>query len=198
MTIDGGIRKRLISESVRVEILAGLDRMGWFDAPRQHEPLSFAAKPNDWDEHVSPNTFSITMEDTYEEPAEFGDVAVDDTITFFFDFYADSDALGRHVAWDVHSIVMGLAANAGRTGPVFDVYNLLLPTPAVFTQLDVEHCVVDQVDGDRKPWQAHWWFVRFDLLDDHADSYDDDEEVISDWSADLAHAWNLVQEVLGE
>lgn len=198
MTIDGGLRRRLLSESVRVTILASLDRMGWFDAGRQHDPLNFAAKPNDWDEQVVPNTFSITLEDTHEDPSELGDVAVDDTITFFFDFYADSDALGRHVAWDVHAIVMGLATAAGRNAPVFDVYNLLAPTPSIFTQVDVEHCVVDQVDGDRRPWQAHWWFVRFDLLDDHADAYDDDPEAVTDWPDDLAHAWNLVQEVLGD
>lgn len=193
--ITGGLRTRYISDSVRVGIIAALEALGWFDDGRRHAPLEFAAKPEEWMEVVALNTFSITMEDLHEDESELGGVAVDDTHTFFFDFYAENDSLGRHLAWDVHDIAMGKFPSIGRHSPVFDLYDFQAATPAALHQLEVERVAVQKVDGFPRPWQRYWWTVRIDVIDDRAE----DSELmdgVAEWDAELEHAWTLAREII--
>lgn len=194
--ITGGLRTRYISDSVRVGIIAALEALGWFDAGRRHAPLEFAAKPEDWAEIVAPNTFSITMEDLYEDEAELGGVAVDDTHTFFFDVFAENDSVGRHLAWDVHDIAMGKYPSIGRHSAVFDLYDFQTATPAAFHQLEVERASVQKVDGFPRPWQRFWWTVRIDVLDDRSEEEAATMDGIAEWGADLEHAWTIAREII--
>lgn len=193
MTIVGGLRTRLISDSVRVAIVAALSGLGWFDPEREHLPLSFAPKPADWDDNVKWNTFSITAEDIDEHPSELGGRAVDDVTTFFVDFYAESHAVGQHFASDVAAIVAGRMPEVGRRDSVFDIYDLRLVDPVPFIQVDVERCAQDRSILTPRPWQQFWYYVRFDILDDHADEYGEPMDIFTDWNVDFSVARMMIR-----
>lgn len=194
MTISGGRRARLIQDSVRLQIISALSELGWFDADRRHAPLRYRAKPADWAEEIARNTFSITMEDVDDSPSEMGDGTTDDLRVFYIDFYAENDSVGYHFVGDCRDIIDGRLPSIGRTGPVFDIYDFDLATPASFVQVDVERIVTDRVESQPRPWQQHWHFVRFDILDDHSDTYDGATlENISEWPGALTEAYELMQ-----
>ena len=196
MTVDGGLRTRYISDSTRVTIIAALHQLGWFETGRRHQPLNFAPKPEEWQEEIVTNTFSITLEDQHDQESELGGVMIDDFHAVFFDFYAENGSLGRHLAWDVHDIVMGQMPSVGRHSPMIDVFDLQQATPSIIHRLDVERASVMRVDGFPRPWQRFWWSVRFDLLDDHGDSEDEIEDFGDIWDDSFQFAWTTVQAVI--
>lgn len=196
MTIVGGLRTRFISDSVRIAIVAALSGLGWFDADREHLPLRFSPKPADWDDNVRWNTFSITAEGRDEYPSELGGRVVDDTTTFFVDFYAESHAVGQHFASDVAAIVAGRMPEVGRRDDVFDIYDLRLVNPVPFLQVIVERCAQDRAILTPRPWQQFWYYVRFDILDDHADEYGESTGVLSGWNAPFSAARAMIRTAL--
>jgi len=194
VTISGGLRARFIQDSIRVQIIGALMDLGWFYDGRRHAPIRYRAKPADWDETVESNTLSITLEDFSDSPSEIGDGTTDDLRTFWVDLFAENDSVGHHLIGDIRDIVAGRFPSIGRTGPVFDIYDLRQATPASFVQVDVERVMSDRVEKQPRPWQQFWHFVRFDILDDHSDEYDGATvENITEWTSDLADAYDLVQ-----
>lgn len=197
MTISGGLRARFIQDSIRIQIIGGLADLGWFDTDRRHAPLRYRAKPAEWADEIERNTFAITMEDVDDSPSEMGEGTTDDLRVFYIDFFAENDSVGYHFVGDCSAIIDGRLPSIGRTGPVFDIYDLRQATPASFVQVDVERVVTDRVEAQPRPWQRYWHYVRFDILDDHSDDYDGATlENISEWPGSLTEAYSMMQEGL--
>lgn len=197
----GGLRSRLIADSVRLTIIAGLTALGWFDGtvydnppgPRRHRPLRYVPRPVSWDDPLYANALAISTDDIYDAPLGLGG-EVEDTFEMWIDVFAESDALGWQLAMDVRDLLLGKFPDLGRVAPVVDIYDLRQPTPSAFTQVGVAEVRVDRAEGEARQWQAHWFMVRVDLEDDYADEAGA-VQIVTDWSEDYAPAWQRIQAI---
>lgn len=197
----GGLRTRLVLDSARLTIIAGLWALGWFDGTiydatpglRRHRPLEYVPRPKDWNEEIAPNCMAISLEEVNDVPLGLGG-EVEDGLAMYVDIFAESDPLGWELAMDIRDILLGKRPEIGRNAPVVDVFDLRLPTPAPFTQVEVDSVLVDRAEGSAAQWQAHWFMVRFDLLDDYEDEFDA-PPAFSTWQPQLADGWALIQSI---
>ncbi len=161
--LEGGIRTRMILESVLRAIEADLTTRGWF-SDGEFAPITIIDEyPDDTDE-VAINTIAVSLGESYTEPMELG--ARSETVTFpiFIDMFAESDGLGRHVVGDVYSYLM--------KNQRFTVYDYREATPT-------EEFVVQYVEHSgetRKPdravnaWQKHWHVCAFSVSDERSNA----------------------------
>lgn len=168
MTVPvGGLRARLIRESLYQMIHDSLAGLGWFDSGRQHSPVTFNADPINDPNKIALNTSALVDFDTTDVPAEMGTLMEETTWRFYVDMYAESEALGLHFARDVKDLLQGRMASIGRTRPDFAAYDYRQATPPVFC-----YCEILDVRVDRPPTMAHlkdrfWYMVRFDVFDSY-------------------------------
>lgn len=172
-TIAGGLRTRMISDSLRNMVVDGLTDLGWFSTPRWHAPIHIIDRPNKWDDPVEFNSLVISLEDRDDIPGELGSNYTVDTWTVYIDFYAESDPLGMQVAGDIRDILRGKLPSIGRTDSSFDVYDYRMATPTSFATIQIMNVVDDRARNFPNAWQAHWFVVRADLEDDFMDEDDD-------------------------
>lgn len=197
----GGLRTRLILDSARLTILAGLGALGWFDGtvhdnppgPRRHRRLEFVPRPHSWDEPIYANSIAISSDDMYDNPRGFGG-EVEDTCEVWVDVFAENDPLGWQLAMDVRDIALGKFPELGRPGPVIDVFDLRQPTPSPFTQVDVDEVRIDRAEGQAREWQAHWFMIRLNLVDEYADEAEAVHPVTT-WTDDYDAAWVRIQTI---
>lgn len=200
--IRGGLRTRLIGDSVRITIVGALTSLGWFDGtihdtppgPRRHLPLRYVPSPLPWTESVEANLIAISTEDTRDEELGLGG-DVEDHIRMYADVFAQSDELGWQIAGDIHAILNGKMPHIGRHMAAIDVYDLRQPTPAPFTQVDVEAPLIDRAESESREWRNRWFMVRFDLVDEYHDEYGTFVEEPADWTDDMAAIWREIQAV---
>lgn len=183
-TIVGGLRARLIHDSAYEMIRAALSDLGWFDSGRRHEPVTMVAKPVSNDDQVPFNTLTVSSTDVSDDPIEMGSTLSEDRWTFYVDFYGEDDLVARHIVHDIRDVVRGKLPSIGRAGPVLDVYDYRLATPVVLFRCELENVVVDRANTFTRPWQRHWWAVRFDVVDEYADEYDDYDFIIDGGTAE--------------
>lgn len=199
--IRGGLRSRLIIDSVRLAVLSTVQQGGWFDptvhdtppGSRRHQPFRYIPRPVDWSEDIHPNAIAISPEDTSDEPFGFGG-EVQDANEVYVDLFAQDDSLGWQVAYDIRDSLLGKVG--GAVGPQLDVYDFRQPTPAPFTTVDIDLLDVDRAQGDARAWQRHWFMVHMILLDEYSDEYP--ESVLattSTWTAIHQENWARIQEV---
>ena len=156
--LSGGLRDWMIHESLFQAIKTQLTTLGWFDVGREHAPIVMIDEFPDDNAEVAFNTMAISMGDSGGRDSELGSNNEDHEITMFVDFFAENDALGRHVRGDVYEFL--------RTNPIQPIYDYSdVGNPQEF---DVE--IQDDVD-QRKPdravnkWQKHWYVVSFTAMD---------------------------------
>lgn len=197
----GGLRTRLVVDSTRLTIIAGLTALGWFDGtiydtppgPRRHRPLRYMPRPLSWDNPINANALAISSQDMYDEPLGLGG-EVEDTIEMYIDVFAESDPLGWQLAMDIRDILLGKFPELGRIAPLIDVYDLRQATPAPFTQVEVTAVEVDRAQGQAREWQAHWFMIRADLLDDYSDEYNATHPT-TEWTDDFRPIWQQIQTI---
>jgi hypothetical protein len=201
--IRGGLRSRLIIDSVRFAVISTLQQRGWFDPTifdsppgvRRHQPLSYISRPVEWSKPVTSNSVAITAEDIYDEPIGFGRDEVEDRFEIYVDVFAQDDPLGWQVAYDIRDSLMGKNPELGSLGPQIDVYDFRQPTPAPFTTVDIAEIRVDRSEGEAREWHRHWFMVYFAVEDDYSDEYTNEFSQPSPWTATQQNAWAYIQEV---
>lgn len=174
MAIVGGLRTRLIFDSVYNALNDGLTTLGWFDSGRGHNPVTFVPEPIADTEEVQLNTVALAEGSLFDRDFEVGSNMSEAEYSFYVDVYAESGALGRHLANDIRDLVRG--KHGGRTGSGFTIYDYQLATPTSIGWMELERIQIYKEDLPTRPWQKHWYSVRFDLLDhyigtDEGDSF---------------------------
>lgn len=162
MPYAGGLRQRLVSDSVYHLLMDNLGSLGWFDSGRQHGALSVRTESVKNDEEIPLNTVVISETVTTDNQAEMGSNLGDITTTFYVEIYAENEPLGKQFIHDVRDILKGRLA---RTSTVLPVYDWSMATPAVIFSCEIDDVVVDQARDFPKPWQRNWWSCRFDIVD---------------------------------
>lgn len=178
-TLVGGLRARFIHDSTFETLRAALDALGWFDSGRRHLPINLIPTAAEWDAEIPLNTVAVSSTNTSGEDAELGSNLIDDRTVFYVDIYAQDDALGKHLAYDVRDLLRGKMPSIGRARPVLDVLDLSQVPPAPVTIAEIDNVVVDRANSFARDWEKHWWVVRFDVLDSYGDELDDGTVLLS-------------------
>lgn len=167
--VAGGLRDRLVQESLYHHVWDGLDALGWFSASELRYPLMFEAEAVDDDEEIQLNTLALAPEDISGSDAELGFNSSDDRRVFYFDLYAESDAVGKHVIGDVRDLLRGRFPSLGYDSPTVAVLDWRLATPTELFFCHVEQVVDDRAHGFSEPWRRHWFSLRCELVDEFWD-----------------------------
>lgn len=155
---DGGLRDRLIHESMLKNLESHLATLGWFDAGREHAPIVMIDEFPDDNAEVVVNTLAVSLGDSDGVPRELGAKSESHEMTIFVDFFAENDSIGRDVRGDVYAYFRG-----NQTQAVYDYST----GGAQFGTVDI----LDDIEK-RKPnravnkWQKHWYVVSFTLVDE--------------------------------
>lgn len=176
MTYVGGLRVRLINDSMFQMVKGGLADLGWFDIGRRHRPIDLLAEPVRWDEEVQLNTLSISSTDVSDDELELGSDAAENRHSFYVDFFAEDDSIGKHLIHDVRDILRGKIHAIGRNRPILTVYDYTLATPPALFICEIENVLVDRAHDYPRPWQRHWFSARCDVVDVYESDVDDGVE----------------------
>lgn len=158
MTIHvGGLRDRLILDSIYYLVRNGLETLGWFpggaQAPADH-PVTVVAEQLDWNVEIPLNTISVAAYSTSDTEWELGSDLRQNAWAFYVDVFGANEPLGLQLSGDVRDILRGkFSALANYITPetlqVLD-YSLATPVP-IFT------CELRNVNRDRAVQTAHRW-----------------------------------------
>jgi len=176
MTYVGGLRSRLVKESVYSLIYDGLDELGWFDTNREHEPVEMIPRPLDWNEEARPNLIALSEEDVDELEMELGSNLSEFYWDFYIDVYAEDGSIGMHLAGDIKDILQGRFTSIISVGPVIPVidYTQTAATPIELFNVNVEEVSMSKVRRDApKAFQRNWWVIYFKVVDEYATELDD-------------------------
>jgi hypothetical protein len=166
MSVVGGLRTRLVYDSVFNALHDGMTELGWFDAGRNHMPVTFISEPVAADDEVTLNTVAMGEGPMFDRDREIGSNMSSSEYAFFIDVYAENGPVGRALANDVRDLVMG--RHGGRTGPIFTIWDYRLATPTDIGWVEVERVNIYREDMPTRPWQKFWYTIRFDVTDDYS------------------------------
>ncbi len=159
----GGVRDRLILDNLFRLIVDSLTTLGWFDAGREHGTIYPVPKPVDDHDEIQFNTLAVSCGDTEIEYGEIGSFLEIRRTPWWVDFYAESDAVGKHLIGDVRDIIGGKLA--GRTAPTLDVYDYRLATPSVVFACELDEISDDRARGFTQEHRRHWYECSFTVID---------------------------------
>jgi hypothetical protein len=156
MALEGGLRDRMMLESVLRDVVADLTTRDWFNnTNKQYAPFVVVDEyPDDKDE-VALNTIAFSMGNSASHALELGSKSELIRTGIFIDFFAESDGLGRHVVGDV-------AAHVNDVGQ-FPVYDYEQGIPPVEFTVTVMESSLERTKPTRavNAWQKHWHSVAF-------------------------------------
>lgn len=176
MTVyTGGIRDRLIYDSIWHMVNDALRALGWYDTGRDHMPVTLVAEQLDWEHEIQPNTIAFAPERVLDQEWELGSDFKENRWRFYFDIFGENEALGNQLSGDIRDILRGKIPSIGRNMPVVNVYDYTQGQPT-----QIFYCTVERVTKDRSPtfthrWQRYLYVVSVDICDFYNDPNDDDD-----------------------
>lgn len=163
----GGLRYRLIQESLYRMIYGALDELNWFDGQPGRENVRMVPEPLPLQVEIPLNTIALVDLDLVDDEDELGSDLSEVRWTFYVDFYAANKSVGIHLINDVRDILKGKMSSIGRTAPNLEVYDFSLATPVPVFFCEIEDVVVDKSDQAPQPWLKNWYTCRFELVDSY-------------------------------
>lgn len=166
MTIVGGLRDRLLKDSLYAHVAAALDALGWLDTSRRHRPINLIEKPEHWDVAVAPNTVAVDFVGSDVEEWEVGSLLTSDIHVGHVEIYAETDSLGTHLAEDIRDWLRGRLQEPP-VPMMFPIYDFRQgATPAVIGRMDIgDVSTVRNVTVNDEIWLRHWFRVRCEIRD---------------------------------
>lgn len=166
MNIVGGLRGRLIRESLFQMLNDGLNELGWFDAGQPYSQIHFVSKQQNQNEQIAINTAALSDENDTERDVELGSTLTEQIWSMYVDFFAEDDAIGLHFIKDVRDILRGrFTLTTSKSGPNFDVFDYRQDVPPILFSCEVQNVDVHRANGFLKPWLEHWYAVSFEVVD---------------------------------
>lgn len=183
MTIPvGGLRARLLKDSLYNMINDAMAAIGWFDTGRQHMSVTFRTSPVDDNEEIVFNTIALTDGDIDDIDIELGSLLAEHRWTFYVDCYAENNSLGLQISHDVKAILEGRMPSVGRDNPSFSIYDYRTATPTQFGVAEIENVMVDRAQNFPQPFKRYWYSVALSVIDTYGS--EDDNATVSDDSID--------------
>lgn len=170
-TLRGGLRDRMILESILQAVKSDLTTQGWLDATvfdtvpgsREHRPFTIVDEFPDENDEVQVNTLAFSFSDAMGRDGEMGSQLEEHGMNIFIDFFAESDAVGRHVIGDIYAYI--------KEQGTFPVFDYRAATPPVEFNVAVEDGVEKRKPSRAvNPWQKHWHLLAMRVTDDRANA----------------------------
>ena len=161
-TLEGGLRDRMILESVLQQVKADMTTRGWFTLGRDHLPITIVDEYPDEKAEVELNTIAFSMGDSSTRPLELGSNSESLSVPIFIDMFAENDGLGRHVIGDVYSYIQ----NIGQ----FNVYDYRQAIPPIEFVIQLGEGSIERTKPTRavNSWQKHWYVCAFVVLEERS------------------------------
>ena len=157
--LEGGLRDRMIHESVLQAIKADLTTRGWFDDGRHHDPSVLIDEYPEDEDRVEINTIAISMGDGDGLLVEMGSPMENHEQAMFVDIYAESDSLGRHIQGDIYEFL-----RKSEKIQVYD-YRETVPTEEFWAHIEEEDVVKRRGGTVNQAWKKHWYVIAFTVTD---------------------------------
>jgi hypothetical protein len=156
MPLVGGLRDRMLAESVREQIIAHLDTLGWFDVGRYHSDLVIVTAYPDDTVEVAPNTVAFSMDDADGRDLEMGSRAEEHQSVMFIDLFMEDDSVGWHLSGDLYAFLKKTAQ--------LDVYDYENAKNVEF-QVDIERVNRSRPARVNQAWQKYWHILSYAAVD---------------------------------
>lgn len=137
--LEGGLRDRMIDMSIFRYVQDGLTALGWFNASTLRAPVVMRDTPVGDGEKIEPNLVCMSNENMMVEDLETGSTGSWNRFDVYFDVYAESDALGKHLIGDIQGILAGQHSDIGCVSPFIQVYDYSQATPSEEFLIEVEN-----------------------------------------------------------
>lgn len=167
--IVGGLRARLIRDSVWHALDDALRDLGWYVTRPSRQQVQLLAEPQAEDVEVPLNSLALGDTVTSDFPAELGSALAEFRWDMHVDVFGENDSLSLHLIGDVVAILEGRLASVGRGAPVIDVWDYTLATPVVAFSVDVESVQSSKANGFSQPWLRFWRTCSFIVVDTYGD-----------------------------
>lgn len=136
MTVEGGLRDRLVFESFARHVRDGLAARGWVDVvsgPRKPQ-FQFRTSPVPDAEEVQPNTIAVSFETVDMHDIEIGSNQTENSHSAWVDIYTDTTdpngyALAMEVSGDVRDMLAGKLSSIGYDAAGFPLIDVRDPDP---------------------------------------------------------------------
>lgn len=175
----GGLRERLVQDSMYYKINNGLSALGWFNPnPTGYtHPVNLIPEQVPWSEEIPLNSVTVSMDHVVGEEWEVGIDTYRNEYVFYIDVYGENDALGRQISGDIRDLLRGKFPNlgTGRGGysqPTLDVYDYSHATPSWIFFCDLEDVIRDRMHNFPHRWQRYLYTVRVTAIDYYGDQND--------------------------
>lgn len=170
MTVVGGLRARLLHDSLQETIHDGLTSLGWFDVSRAHRPIQFLPEPVEWDREITANSMVVTARTRDTSWMEVGSNLSQDTIVMGVDIYGESDSFATHIANDVRDLLRGRLPMGPQLG-VLAIMDYRMATPAPIGAALIGTVATTRIRPQvNRPHTLFWFGVDVELLDTYYDS----------------------------
>lgn len=171
--IVGGLRARLIRDSVLAHIRNGLEDLGWMEPGRRHRPIEVIYRPKSWDEVITPNLVALSAdEESQPASAEMGSGLRVNSVNYELHLYTESESLGLDLSGDMEDWLRGRVGSSSR--PIVPLQDLRQATPPVFGYARINTDAMEiyrEATRYDKPWLVNWFILGFTVVD----SYDEGE-----------------------
>lgn len=168
----GGLRARLIHDSLYYMLRKALTDLGWFNTEASHTTVTMVAEPYGLNVEVPINTIALADEDMSGEDIEMGSNLADHNWSFYVDFYAENDTLGLHLIRDVKDILEGRMPSIGRKAAVVTVFDYTLATPVPIFTCQIESVQTQRAHDFPHPWLRFWHSCAFTVIDTYGGDAD--------------------------
>ena len=171
-TPGGGSRFRLIAQNFEDMLRTSLDSLGWFDPGRDHSAVRLISESINPAEEIVPNLIGISPEHVSSQEIECGTNLEELRWEFYIDIFAESFALGLHLAGDIQDICKGKLPSIGRQRPDFSVLSLNASTPTHLFYCQLENVQFQRQKDISKAQNRYWWTVLVEVIDTYYDESD--------------------------
>lgn len=155
-TLTGGLRDRMLVQSIREQITDELTTLGWMAGGRNHSPLVLITGfPTDQGE-VEPNTVAFSMDTGAGRDLELGSNAEQHEMVMFVDMFMEDDSVGLELSGDVYAFL-----KKNRALNVYDYEN----AKVVDFRVDIERVDRKKPVRATQAWQKYWHIVSFSAVD---------------------------------
>jgi hypothetical protein len=171
-TPTGGLRLRLIADSIGNMIEDSLTQLGWLTPSLERSDVRFTTEQLDPNVQITPNTVGLSTDDELGEEVELGSGLMENRWDMYVDVFAENTDVGLHLAGDIRDIIRGKMSSIGRIAPICWVYDLRNATPDQLFYVEFEDVDMVRDKSWRQPKNRFWWTIHMVVLD----SYDTDED----------------------
>jgi hypothetical protein len=169
--LAGGLRARLLHDSVLTLVEAGLGALGWFDTGRAHQPVQFIPAPVDWDQAIAFNSLVVSSRSRVSDYVETGSNLTGDTVIIGIDFYGESESLAIDLANDIGDLLRGRLPGGTSAGGTLPILDLRLATPVPTGYATVTDVRVTRIPAQlNRAYTRHWFAVDATIADDYETS----------------------------